>query len=51
MMPMQKQIELQKADAEADAVLFEISGAVCRCRFHPYVAQRGLFRILLGPGK
>ncbi len=35
------------------AVLFEISGAeglVYRCRFHPYVAQRGLFRVLLGSG-
>jgi hypothetical protein len=47
--------EKQKADAEkkrADAVLFEISGAnglVCRCRIPTAaVAQRGLFRILLG---
>ncbi len=49
--------EKQKADAEkkrADAVLFEISGAnglVCRCRIPTAaVAQRGLFRILLGSG-
>ncbi len=44
--------EKQKADVEADAVLFEIAGAtglVCRCRIPTEaVAQRGLFRILLG---
>ncbi len=47
--------EKQKADAEkkrADVVLFEISGAnglVCRCHIPTAaVAQRGLFRILLG---
>ena len=47
--------EKQKADAEkkrADAVLFETSGAeglVCRCHIPTaVVAQRGLFRILLG---
>ncbi len=49
--------EKQKADAEkrrADVVLFEISGAtglVCRCHIPTAaVAQRGLFRILLGYG-
>ncbi len=49
--------EKQKADAEkkrADMVLFEISGTtglVCRCRIPTAaVAQRGLFRILLGSG-
>jgi hypothetical protein len=47
--------EKQKADAEkkrVDAVLFEISdanGLVCKCRIPTAgVAQRGLFRILLG---
>jgi hypothetical protein len=50
-------VEKQKADAEkkrADMVLFEISGAtglVCRCHIPTAaVAQRGLFRILLGSG-
>ena len=46
-----KDVEKQKADAEADVILFEISGAnglVCRCRFPAVVAQHGLFRILLG---
>jgi hypothetical protein len=49
--------EKQKADAEkkrADMVLFEISsanGLVSRCRIPTAaVAQRGLFRILLGSG-
>ncbi len=49
--------EKQKADAEkkrADVVLFEITGAnglVSKCRIPTaVVAQRGLFRILLGSG-
>ncbi len=43
--------EKQKADVEkkrADAVLFEISDAVCRCRFHSSCGGRGLFRVMLG---
>jgi hypothetical protein len=49
--------EKKHADAEAGFIMFVVSsealGIVSRCRFHPAtaaVAQRGLFRILLGSG-